>query len=79
MIGAVHTYAVLQAYKIGSNLSLSTVVGIDKNCIECGIFARLETHLTISFSPKNQLKRTGTAIIMLYIYLTKRNVDYFDL
>ena len=29
--------------------------------------------------PKNQLKRTGTAIIMLYICLTKRNVNYFDL
>ena len=34
--------------------------------MECGIFARLETHLTICFSRKNQLKRTGTAIIMLY-------------
>ena len=47
--------------------------------MECRIFARLETHLTIRFSRKNQLKRTGTGIIMLYIYLTKRNVDYFDL
>ena len=44
--------------------------------MECGIFARLEIHLTIRFSRKNQLKRTGTAIIMLYICLTKRNVDY---
>ena len=48
-------------------------------CMECGIFARLEIHLTIRFSRKNQLKRIGTAIIMLYICLTKRNVDYFDL
>ena len=47
--------------------------------MECGIFARLETHLTIRFSRKNQLKCTGTAIIMLYICLTKRNVYYFDL
>ena len=47
--------------------------------MDCGIFARLETHLTIRFSRKNQLKHTGTAIIMLYICLTKRSVDYFDL
>ena len=63
-------------------LSLSTVVlivGIDKECMECGIFACLETHLTICFSRKNQLKHTGTAIIMLCICLTKRNVDYFNL
>ena len=46
--------------------------------MECGIFARLETHLTIRFSRKNQLKCIGTAIIMLYICLIKRNVDYFD-
>ena len=30
--------------------------------MECGIFARLEIHLTIRFSGKNQLKRIGTAI-----------------
>ena len=47
--------------------------------MECKIFACLETHLTIRFSRKNQLKRIGTAIIMLYICLTKQNVDYFDL
>ena len=41
--------------------------------MECRIFARLEAHLTICFSQKNQLKRTGTAIIMFYI------CDYFDL
>ena len=40
--------------------------------MECGIFARLETHLTICFSRKNQLKRTGTAIIMLYISLINK-------
>ena len=40
--------------------------------MECRIFARLETHLTIRFSRKNQLKRTGTAIIMLYICLTAK-------
>ena len=28
--------------------------------MECGIFARLEIHLTIHFSRKNQLKRIGT-------------------
>ena len=47
--------------------------------MECGIFARLETHLTLRFSGQIQLKRTGTGIIMLYICLTKQNVDYFDL
>ena len=47
--------------------------------MKCRIFARLETHLTIRFSRKNQIKRIGTAITMLYICLTKRNVDYFDL
>ena len=26
------------------------IVGIDKECMECNIFARLETHLTIGFS-----------------------------
>ena len=29
--------------------------------MECGFFARLETHLTIHFSQKNRLKHTGTA------------------
>ena len=42
-------------------------------------FHTSKNHLTICFSRKNQLKHTGTAIIMLYICLTKRNVDYFDL
>ena len=33
--------------------------------MECRIFAHLETHLTIRFSRKNQLKRTGTGIVHL--------------
>ena len=45
--------------------------------MEFAIFASLETHLTICFSRKNLLKRTGTAIGNNA--LTKRNVDYFDL
>ena len=31
------------------------IVGIDKECMECNIFARLETHLTIGFSQKTDL------------------------
>ena len=33
--------------------------------MECGFFARLETHLTISFSRKIQLKRIVTAVIFV--------------
>ena len=29
------------------------IVGIDKECMECNFFTRLDTHLTIGFSWKN--------------------------
>ena len=37
-----------------------TIVGIDKECMECSFFTRLETYLTIGFSRKTDLK----AVIM---------------
>ena len=40
-----HTYIII---KYG-------IVGIDKKCMECIIFACLETHLTIGFSQKTDL------------------------
>ena len=70
----------VQVYEMVSlRMVVLNSIGIDKECMECRIFACLEIHLIIRFNQKNQLKRTGTAIIMFYICLTKRNVDYFDL
>ena len=44
---------------INAVLSLSMIVylivGIDKECMECNIFACLETHLTRGFSQKTDL------------------------
>ena len=51
--------------------------------MECSFFAHLETHLTIGFSRKNQLKCIGTAVIMLYILNNAKsqsimNFKYFE-
>ena len=39
----------------GEQLRVKLIVGIDKECMECNIFTRLETHLTIGFSRKTNL------------------------
>ena len=51
--------------------------------MECNIFTRLETHLTIGFSQKNQLKHIGEAVannaIRLVAKQTKKSLNYFNL